>query len=64
MKISDLFKGSYLIAMLTAVVICGFLKVLGIPMILLVIVAFALGCNNKNVADWVQEHVIDRWNKS
>lgn len=60
MKISDIFKGSNLIALLTAIVICAFLKVLGIPMILLVVIAFALGCNNKNVADWVQENVINR----
>lgn len=60
MKFTDIFKGGNLIALIGAIVVCLALSLIGIPWIFVVVVAFALGCNNKNFAEWIQINVIDK----
>lgn len=57
MNFTDIFKGKNLIALIAAVIVCVLLSVFGIPKIIIYIVMFALGCNNKNFAEWVEEKV-------
>lgn len=58
MNFSDIFKGKNLIALVAAVVVCVLLSIFGIPNIAIYVVMFALGCNHKNFAQWVEEKII------
>lgn len=49
------FKGKNLVALIAAVIVCVLLSVFGAPKIAIYVVMFALGCNNKNFAQWVEE---------
>lgn len=59
MNFTDIFKGKNLIALIAAVVVCIVLTIFGIPKIAIYIVAFALGCNNRNFAQWVEDKIIN-----
>ena len=58
MNFTDIFKGKNLIALIAAVVVCVLLSAFGVPKIAIYVVMFALGCNNKNFAQWVEEKII------
>lgn len=58
MNISDIFKGKNLIALIAAIVVCTILFMFGMPKIVIIVVAFALGCNNKNFAEWVETKIL------
>lgn len=55
MNFTDIFKGKNLIALIAAVIICVLLSVFGVPKVAIYVVMFALGCNNKNFAQWVED---------
>lgn len=55
MNFTDIFKGKNLVALIAAVIVCVLLSVFGAPKIAIYVVVFALGCNNKNFAQWVEE---------
>ena len=55
MNFTDIFKGKNLVA---AVIVCVLLSVFGVPKIAIYVAMFALGCNNKNFAQWVKEKII------
>lgn len=57
MNFTDIFKGKNLVALIAAV-IGVLLSVFGVPKIAIYVVMFALGCNNKNFAQWVEEKII------
>lgn len=52
MNFTDIFKGKNLVALIAAVIVCVLLSVFGVPKIAIYVVMFALGCNNKNFAQW------------
>lgn len=58
MNFTDIFKGKNLVALIAAVIVCVLLSVFGVPKIAIYVVMFALGCNNKNFAQWVEEKII------
>lgn len=58
MNFTDIFKGKNLIALIAAVVVCVLLSAFGVPKIAIYVVMFALGCNNKNFAQWVEDKII------
>lgn len=58
MNFTDIFKGKNLIALIAAVVICVLLSVFGVPKIAIYVVMFALGCNNRNFAEWVETKIL------
>lgn len=58
MNFTDIFKGKNLVALIAAVIVCVLLSVFGAPKIAIYVVVFALGCNNKNFAQWVEEKII------
>lgn len=58
MNFTDIFKGKNLVALIATVIVCVLLSVLGVPKIAIYVVMFALGCNNKNFAQWVEEKII------
>lgn len=58
MNFTDIFKGENLIALIAAVVICVLLSVFGVPKIAIYVVMFALGCNHKNFAQWIEDEII------
>ena len=58
MNFTDIFKGKNLIALIAAVVVCVLLSAFGVPKIAIKVVMFALGCNNKNFAQWVKDKII------
>lgn len=58
MNFTDIFKGKNLAALIAAVIVCVLLSVFGVPKIAIYVVMFALGCNNKNFAQWVEEKII------
>lgn len=58
MNFTDIFKGKNLVALIAAVIVCVLLSVFGVPKIAIYVVMFALGCNNKNFAQWVGEKII------
>ena len=58
MNFTDIFKGKNLVALIAAVIVCVLLSVLGVPKIAIYVVMLALGCNNKNFAQWVEEKII------
>lgn len=58
MNFTDIFKGKNLIALIAAVIICVLLSVFGVPKIAIYVVMFALGCNNRNFAEWVEAKIL------
>jgi hypothetical protein len=58
MNFTDIFKGKNLVALIAVVIVCVLLSVFGVPKIAIYVVMFALGCNNKNFAQWVEEKII------
>lgn len=58
MNFTDIFKGKNLVALIAAVIVCVLLSVFGAPKMAIYVVMFALGCNNKNFAQWVEEKII------
>lgn len=58
MNFTDIFKGKNLIALIAAVIICVLLSIFGVPKIAIYIVMFALGCNNRNFAEWVERKIL------
>lgn len=58
MNFTDIFKGKNLVALIAAVIVCVLLSVFGVPKIAIYVAMFALGCNNKNFAQWVEEKII------
>ena len=58
MNFTDIFKGKNLIALIAAVVTCVLLSAFGVPKIAIYVVMFALGCNHKNFAQWVEDKII------
>lgn len=60
MNFSDIFKGKNLIALISAIIVCIILVLFGIPSIIIYVVAFALGCNNKNFAQWVEDKILNK----
>lgn len=58
MNFTDIFKGKNLVALIAAVIVCVLLSVFGLPKIAIYVVMFALGCNNKNFAQWVEDKII------
>lgn len=58
MNFTDTFKGKNLVALIATVIVCVLLSVFGVPKIAIYVVMFALGCNNKNFAQWVEEKII------
>lgn len=63
MNFADIFKGKNLVALIAAVVVCFVLYLFGIPKIAIIVVAFALGCNNKNFAQWVEDKILSKFRK-
>ena len=59
MNFADIFQGKNLIALITAIIICVLLSIFGVPSLFIYIVMFAMGCNNKNLAEWVEEKIIN-----
>lgn len=57
MNFTDIFKGKNLTALVAAVVVCILLSMLEVPKVAIFIVMFALGCNNKNFAQWVEDKI-------
>lgn len=55
MNFTDIFKGKNLIALIAAVIICVLLSIFGVPKIAIYVVMFALGCNNRNFAEFIQK---------
>lgn len=60
MNFTDIFKGSYLVALIGAVIVCAVLTLFGVPAIAVYVVMFALGCNNKNFAEWIEDRVLSK----
>lgn len=58
MNFTDIFKDKNLIALIAAVIVCVLLSVFGVPKIAIYVVMFALGCNNKNFAEWVENKIL------
>lgn len=58
MNFTDIFKGKKLIALIAATVICIVLSWFNVWNIVIYIVMFALGCNSKNFAQWVEDTII------
>lgn len=58
MNFTDIFEGKNLVALIAAVIVCVLLSVFGVPKIAIYVVMFALGCNNKNFAQCVEEKII------
>ena len=58
MNFTDIFKGMNLIALIAAVIICVLFSVFGVTKVAIYVVMFALGCNNKNFAQWVEDKVL------
>lgn len=58
MNFTDIFKGKNLIALIAAVVICILLSMFSVPKIAIYVVMFALGCNHKNFAQWVEDKIL------
>lgn len=58
MNFTDIFKGKNLIALIAAVIICILLSVFGVSKIAIYVVMFALGCNNRNFAEWVETKIL------
>nr|DAK03621.1 MAG TPA: hypothetical protein [Bacteriophage sp.] len=58
MNFTDIFKGKNLIALIAAIIVCVLLSVFGVPKIAIYVVMFALGCNNKNFAEWVENKIL------
>lgn len=64
MNFTDIFKGKNLVALIAAVIMCVLLSVFGVPKIAIYVAMFALGCNNKNFAQWVEEKIIIPFKRS
>lgn len=58
MNFTDIFKGSNLVALVAAAIVCVLLSMFNVPSIFIYVVAFALGCNNKNFAQWVEDKIL------
>lgn len=61
MNFTDIFKGKSLIAICAALIVCIALRLCGVPSIFIYVIMYALGCNYKNFADWVQETILDKF---
>lgn len=59
MNFTDIFKGKNLIALVAAVIVCLVLSWFHIWNIVIYVIMFALGCNNKNFAQWVEDKIIN-----
>lgn len=58
MNFTDIFKGKNLIALISSIIICILLSACGIPRVVIYIIMFALGCNHKNFAQWVEDKIL------
>lgn len=59
MNFTDIFKGKNLIALVAAVIVCIVLELFHVWGIIIYVVMFALGCNNKNFAQWVEDKILN-----